>query len=261
MKVEVSDDDVVRFRSDGFIVVPGCLDADELSAWREKSDREVAASPVLDDGRGYMPSIRARDFSRNDAEWASMTQCAELVGAAARLSGASSLRLIAEQLSYCYPNYPATPWHSQQLEDVMVDDRSALTAHIELDDSSVQGKCYVFLPGSHRDAPVGSMHLTSPGRDATRTFESIFDIEPAWREIDPVAAECPAGSVLFYYLSVVHACGPNMTRATRRYVGPSWAPGDAVWNGRGHVSARSRGTMRQGHPFDDTDYPVVWPLL
>jgi phytanoyl-CoA hydroxylase len=253
-----SAEEIESFRANGFIVIPEFLSANELEVWREKADAEARARPAEDRGRGYLASILSRDFSRDDADWARLTRDSRILRFAADLAGTTSLRVIAEQLSYCYPNYPATPWHSQQLEDVTVDDRRAVSAHIELDDSTVQGKCYVFLPGTHRDAPIGKCRLPTPAADPDRTFESIFAVMPQWQHVDPVAAECEAGSALFYYLSVVHGCGPNMTRSYRRYVGVSWAPSEATWNGRGTLAGESVSDMRPGDQFQDSHYPIVW---
>jgi len=255
-----SAEQIELFRENGFLVVPEFLSPNELDEWRKKADAEARARPAEDYSGGYLASIVSRDFSRHDEEWARLTRDARILRFAADLGGVATLRVIAEQLSYCYPNYPATPWHSQQLEDVVVNDRRAITAHVELDDRNVQAKCYVFLPGTHRDAPIGECHLPIPREDPHRTFESIFEVRPQWRGVDPVAAECPAGSVVFYYLSVVHGNGPNMTRSPRRSVGVSWAPAEARWNGRGVLPKETAPSMHPGDRFPDSAYPVVWPL-
>jgi ectoine hydroxylase-related dioxygenase (phytanoyl-CoA dioxygenase family) len=257
--IRLTEDAIRRFRADGFLVLPSVLSPDELRLWRLKADAEASRSSVRDLGRGYTPSHRSKNFSRNDPEWAGLTQNPSLLETAAQLANVGSLRLIGEQLSYCDPNYPATPWHCQQLEDIIVDDRRALAAHILLDDNTVQGKAYVFLPGTHLDAPIGKVQLRSPSMDPGWRYDSIFEIMPTWREIDPVAVECPAGSVLFYHLCIAHGCGPNMTRAIRRYVGIFWAPAEATWNGRGAGSTGSRTEMNVGDPLDDMDHPIVWP--
>ncbi len=178
--------------------------------------------------------------------WSAITRDPRLAKMVATLAGVASVRHATDHISYSEPNCPPTPWHCVIHEGFFSDTREAVGIQVQLDANTVQNKAMLFLPGSHLSAPFGRRHDTSPALDPTRTFGSIFDDVPEWREVDPVAAECDAGSALFWNLALVHGSGSNMTRQVRRYIGTSFIPADATWNGRAGVGlARRRSSSKR----------------
>jgi ectoine hydroxylase-related dioxygenase (phytanoyl-CoA dioxygenase family) len=257
LRTELSQLEIDQFRAAGFVVIPHLLDDDELCAWRAMAEAEVAAN-----ARTAHYSIRSSGMAKRDSAWSAITRDPRLGKMAATLAGVSSVRHATDHISYSEPNCPPTPWHCVIHEGFFSDTREAVGIQVQLDANTVQNKAMLFLPGSHLSAPFGRRHDTSPALDPTRTFGSIFDDVPEWREIDPVAAECDAGSALFWNLALVHGSGSNMTRQVRRYVGTSFIPADATWNGEaGSVSREAAFELEAGQVLDTPDTPVVWPVL
>ena len=179
---------------------------------------------------------------------------------AATLVGVASVRHATDHISYSEPNCPPTPWHCVIHEGFFSDTREAVGIQVQLDANTVQNKAMLFLPGTHLSAPFGRRHDTSPALDRTRTFSSIFDDVPEWREIDPVAVECDAGSALFWNLAAVHGSGSNMTN---RCGGTSALPSSLPTppgTARPDPSARDGFQLEAGQVLDTPDTPVVWPV-
>ncbi len=257
MRTTLLDHEIDSYRANGFIMIPNFLDDEELAHWREKADAEVAATAP-----SAHFSIRTSGMSARDPEWASMLRDDRTLAAtAAALSGARSLRFVNDMISYTDPNCAVSPWHCVLHEGMVADTRQAISVQVQLDQNTVQNKCMLFLPGTHLTAPYGVETDRGSSEKWNVTFESIFERFPEWAEIDPVAAEGPAGSALFWNTATVHASGSNMTRRTRRYVGISWLPADARWNGRKsrQLPAGAAERLQPGDPLDLPEYPVVWP--
>ncbi len=259
MRSTLSSYEIESYRLNGFVVLPGFLDDDELHRWTKKAEAQVDATPARDDGRGFVASIRCAGFHFDDPEWQEMMRHPSLSRMAAELSGAPTVRHLGSLISYSYPGYPATPWHCTQFEYFPSDDRRSIAVQVSLDESTLQNKCMCFLPGTQLTSPLGTYRHVGPELDPDRTFHSIFELMPEWKSITPVAAECPAGSALFFSPAGVHGSGPNLTSLTRRYVGTTWIPAEATWNGQGSLSGAAAAVMQPGDAFDHPDYPIVWP--
>ncbi len=257
--------EIESYQANGFIMIPNFLDDDELAHWRKMADAEVAKAPVTaraSTGQGVY-SIRTAGMARRDPEWKALLTDARLGEFAARLEGLSSVRYAGDQISFSEPNCPPTPWHCVLHEvDIPFDTRQTISVQMQLDDNTVQNKAMLFLPGTHKTAPRERRFASSPASDPTRTFESLFERSPEWLDIDPVAAEGPAGSALFWNIITVHGSGSNMTRKTRRYVGAHWIPADAAWNGAlggiGNVTEEMTRGKSPGDVLDVPELPVVW---
>ncbi len=265
MRTEVLPHEIESYQANGFVMIPGFLDDDELHHWRGLADAEVAKAPPTEaarTGRGAY-SIRARGMSERDPEWAAILRDPRLARVAAALAGVESVRWGGDMISYTDPNCPATPWHCGLHEHARpYDTRDAIAVQMQLDDNTVQNKAMVFLPGTHRTAPFELRFDGLPSQDpAGRTFETIFERSPEWLVIDPVPAIGPAGSALFWNPITAHGSGANMTRRTRRYVGVTWLPGDLTWNGTvaGVVTDEVAARLRPGDRLDLPDLPVLWP--
>ncbi len=265
MRTEVLPHEIESYQANGFIMIPNFLDDDELAHWRQMADTEVRNGPPTPraaTGQGAY-SIRARGMSKRDTTWAALLQDARLAKVAAALAGVPSVRYVNDAISFTDPNCDPTPWHCGIHEqDLVYETRQAISVQMQLDENTVQNKAMLFLPGTQLTAPFERRFDSSPAGDPARTFESIFEKSPEWRDIDPVAAVGPAGSALFWNPASVHGSGSNMTRKTRRYVGISWIPADTTWNGRvaGVVSAEDAATLEPGAVLDLPSLPVVWPV-
>ncbi len=266
MRVEPLRHEIASYRANGFVLIPHFFDDDELADWRRLADAEVAKAPptsrALTGSGGY--SIRATGLAARDPEWRARLHDARLARFAALLHGVDSVRYAGDAVSYQEPHCPATPFFSWWHEtDWPSDTRDQFTVQILLDDNTVQNKAMLFLPGTHRTVP------DHPGPRPPRTaapgnvMDEGFRATPEWRALDPVAAEGPAGSALFYSVITAHGSGSNMTRATRRYVRAAWLPADARWNGTlgggiTNLDAAMVEGLQPGDVLDIPAMPVVW---
>ncbi len=256
MRTDLLPWEIEFYRLMGFVVIPDFLNNDELHLWRNRADAEVAAQPPPPPERF---SIRSRNMSGRDPEWAKLLFDPAIAKMAGELAGVPAVRYAGDMISYSDPGCPPSPWHCSTMEGGICNTRLGVALQVELDDNTVMNKAMCFLPGTQDVSPfdVDRGQIHTPEFLARRSFfGQIFDDFPEWRRITPVAAECPAGSALFYNPAGVHGSAPNMTNMVRRYVGIQYLPSDAVYNGRPgeYVSHLQRGDL-----LDVPEMPVLWP--
>jgi phytanoyl-CoA hydroxylase len=251
-------DDVARYRSNGFVVIPDFLDGDELERWRRTTDdavRERLRGSAADTGNSYYARVftQCQRLADTHAGMADLILDSRLGEAAADLAGLTGIRVWHDQALIKPPYGNPTAWH---LDDPFwsFDSADAISIWIALDDATIENGCLWYLPGSNRSA---SFELTPIGEN----FGALFDQYPEWLGLEPVAAPCPAGGAIFHNGLIAHAAGANMTPRPRRAMTCAFMPDGARYNGRPHsvLPDEYLETLRVGDPIDDDSIvPLVW---
>ena len=98
--------------------------------------------------------------------------------------------------------------HLDQLPNVMV----------TLDDADESNGCFRLIPGSHRRGML-------PGREGEGVLGPLFTHPDHFDEESAVAAELPAGSLVFFSPHSVHGSFPNRSDRPRRALVLTYQPG------------------------------------
>ncbi len=146
---------------------------------------------------------------------------ARIVTPMCELAGAERVALFTDKLNLKRPRegsrfqwHQDSPYwahfcsHLDQLPNVMV----------TLDDADRSNGCFRLIPGSHRRGML-------PGRQGEGVLGPLFTHPDHFDEASAVAAEVPAGSLVFFSPHSVHGSQPNRSERPRRALVLTYQPG------------------------------------
>lgn len=247
---------VSDYRRDGFLLLEGFLDADELARWRAVTDEAVAerlavAEPHGDDyyRRVFTQLQRLADTHAGMAELILDARLGEI---AATLAGVPGIRVWHDQALIKPPYGNPTAWH---LDNPFwsFSSRDAISVWIALDDATIANGCLWYLPGTHRTARFEVVEIGA-------SFGALFDAYPEWLELEPVPAACGAGGAVFHNGLVAHAAGVNVTPRPRRAMTCAFMPAGSTFNGTQNILPDDYvARLAVGDVLDDDEInPLVW---
>jgi phytanoyl-CoA hydroxylase len=231
-RTTVTDDEVARYRRDGFVLMPDFLSAAELEEWRLVCERGVQARLALrdelsnDGGDDYYRKVFAQvsGLVRIEPRMAELLLDPSLGDLAARLTGVDQMRLWNDQALFKPAWGNPTAWHLDA-PYWSFDDRRALTVWVALDEATVENGCLWYLPRTHETARFDQFELGS-------NLGGIFDTYPEWRDIEAVPAVLPPGGAVWHNGLVAHGAGANMTPRGRRAMTCAYMPDGVTYNGK-----------------------------
>ena len=225
-------DQIEAYRRDGFVLVEGFLDEDELARWPSATDVAGAQRLAAGDGgpgdayyrRTFLQLQRLADTNDAIAELVLDRGLGEVL---ATLAGVDGVRVWHDQALIKPPYGNPTAWH---LDNPFWSffSHDAISIWVALDDTTVENGCLWYLPGTHRSA---RFELTEIGS----SFGALFDAYPEWLGIEPVAAPCAAGGAVFHNGLVAHAAGANITPRPRRAMTCAYMPLGSTFNGTKNI--------------------------
>lgn len=269
-----TDEDVDRFREDGYWISPVLFAEDRLVELRTAMERIYQHEYRR--GRQpwgeYIPSDDPLALRKTDNVWwadpvlAALATDPALGSIAARLLGAASIRLWQDQLLYKPGSGAPTPtanvgWHQDWYYWRGAADRPRLvTAWVAFDDVDVDNGAMQVIPGSHRWGLVDGSDFFGTDLDA-QLRRLAGD-----RDVTPVPLRLRAGQVSFHDVLTLHGSGPNTSDRLRRSLavhlmdGDVRAPAeqDGVWAHYNLGLLHERGG-REGDPYDGDLWPQVFP--
>ncbi len=259
--------EIASYRENGFVVLDGIFDEDEVRRWREALDVALAArrSRLPLHEREYGSFFQDVDdyydkvFTQKINLWMTSDAVRELVlderlGAmAAELARVDGVRIWLDQAlvkeAYANPtafhiDAPFWSFHSDE----------ALTFWIALSDATLQNGCLCYIPGSQKLKRFDNAEI---GKD----LGSLFDVYPEWREIEPVPCPVRAGGVVVHNGLTAHGAGANMTPNRRFAMTIAYMPDGSTFNGQQDVLTREQvEALSVGDPLDDDrQNPLVFP--
>ncbi len=264
MQDQLRPERIEFYRENGFVVLEGFLDQAELERWRTFT--EEAVQQRLESGVGFQNLNNQQD---PDAYYARVfTQCLKLADThpgmrelmldprlgrlAATLAGVDGIRIWHDQALFKPPFGNPTAWH---LDDPYwsFSSRDAISIWVALDDATLANGCMWYIPGSHKTATYQNVGIG-------HNLSDLFKVYPQWREIEPAACPCPAGSAVFHNGLTAHGAGANMTNRPRRAMTCAYMPDGAVFNGVQNVLPETYfRSLKVGDVLnDDTVNPLVW---
>lgn len=260
MRDQVNADQIAQYRDQGFLVIEGFLDADELADWRTQVDDAVAERLAGDKGyhnqfdpdsyyaRVFTQCLKLADTHAGMRRLMHDSRLGELAGTLAEVDG---IRIWHDQALIKPPFGNPTGWHLDN-PYWSFSSPDAISLWVALDDATQANGCMWYLPGTHRSARRDNAGISED-------IAGLFKVYPEWREIEPVCAACPAGSAVLHSGLVAHGAGANMTNRPRRAMTCAYMPDGATFNGTQNVLPYDYfTTLKEGDPLDD---PVMNPLI
>jgi ectoine hydroxylase-related dioxygenase (phytanoyl-CoA dioxygenase family) len=248
--------DVETFRRDGFVHLKGLLDADEIAGLRQAVDAAVTArkrnnTRALADKSPYEQSfIQCQYLWEDFPDVRPLTFHPRIVGAAAALIGAETMRLWHDQALYKEAGGRETDAH-QDHPYWPINELRTLTAWIPLVEVDDETGCMGYAPGSHTGAAEYVNIFTEPG-----SGEALV----AKQKRKPVFVPAGPGDVLFHHGLTVHLAKANRSDRTRRaYTAIYFADGCTRAAKGGHPSL-DREAISVGAVIDGRATPIAWPL-
>lgn len=245
----LSEEQVGRFDTEGYVVVPDLLSADELARTVEEIDRFEAETDArlqsIEGGREVISQAGAITFTTHLVTRSSWLR--DLVGNETFADLGHDLvgpdvRLYWDQAVYKKPEKPRRfPWH-QDNGYTFVEPQAYLTCWIALVDATVDNGCPQVVPGLHRQGTLRHRWVDPLG------FECFPD------HPDAVAAEVPAGGAVLFSSLTPHLTGPNVTDSVRKAYIVQYAPDGAETLG-GRTSEPPAERTRCDAP--DRQFPIL----
>ena len=248
---------IADYRRDGFVLVDGFLDEQELERWRTQTD-EAAAERLAARGeqedtyysRVFLQLMRLADTHAGMAELILDPRLGEIV---ATLAGVDGIRVWHDQALIKQPYGNPTAWH---LDNPFWSFYSpdAISIWVALDDATIANGCLWYLPGTHRSARFEAVQIGS-------NIGALFDEYPEWLALEPVAAPCAAGSAVFHNGLVAHGAGANMTPRPRRAMTCAYMPAGSTFNGAQNILPDDYfAQLEIGDVLENDEVnPLVWP--
>jgi len=209
---------IESYHEHGFLIVDGFLNDDELETWRQCVD-DAVTNRLGESVEHLTNQVNPQDFYAQV-----FTQCLRLADTNGGvrelvydprlgkltndLAGTEGIRVWHDQALIKPPHGNPTAWHLD-VPYWSFDSQNAISFWLALDDATLENGCIWYLPGSHKTARFDNVGIG-------HNVGELFNVYPEWREIDPVPAPCPAGSIVWHNGLCAHGAGANMTNKYRR---------------------------------------------
>lgn len=270
MRETLSQEEIDRYRTQGFLVIENFLDAEELERWRKVTDeavaqrlqeaKEKAAQGLFNTltNQGDAESYYARVFTQcikladTHAGMRELMLDPRLGKLAAMLAGVEGIRIWHDQALIKPPFGNPTGWHLDN-PYWSFSSRQAISLWMALDDATLSNGCLYYIPGSHLTARFDNSGIGP-------NLGDLFKVYPEWAAVDPIACPCPAGSAVYHNGLTAHGAGANMTNRPRRAMTCAYMPDGSIFNGVHNVLPDDYfASLKVGDVLeDDIVNPLVW---
>ena len=215
-------DAVEQFHRDGWCVVDGLFDADELSAIETFFEAYKAnGAAVFDDNFRFdqidpaqrqVRAMHPHRLSDRAKRWALHPPVMDVLAA---LLGRPPL--MVQTMYYFKPPGAKGQGMHQDNFYLQAAPATCVAAWTAIDAATVDNGCLWVVPGSHRHA----IHCPKVVPGETWNDYGDSHINPFPRDAKPVRVEVPRGSTLFFGGQLIHGSGPNRTtdRSRRTFIG------------------------------------------
>ena len=226
----ISDQDVARYRRDGYIVVPDVLSADDIADLRRVTDAFVEASraasshtDVFDLEPGHsaaQPRLRRiKTPHLHDPVYARMVRHPKIVAVLQKLWG-PNVRFDISKLNLKAAGFGSpVEWHQDWAFYPHTNDDLAAVG-IMIDDFTADNGSMLVIPGSH----TGRIH------DHHAKGHFVGGIDPTTSGIDfskAVMCTGKAGSITVHHARLVHGSSANVSGQPRRFLLHQYRAADA----------------------------------
>lgn len=231
-----TEDDVAFYRAHGYWI-SGAILPDSVIAEAEAGMARLYAGstdhalPGRDGIPGWSPAdgdvLRKNDWASLQVdELASLVRHPLIAACAARLSGASEIRLWHDQLLYkpaessqAASGRVNVGWHTDRQYWLTNSSTDMLTAWVPFHSVGEVEGVVSFVDGSHLFDDDIVLDFFNPDLSQLDSVRASHDVRIATHEI-------PRGGMSFHHCRTIHGSGPNLSGAPRRSIAVHLQPGD-----------------------------------
>lgn len=260
----LSDEQVARFREQGFLNYGPILTPDELNALREALNRtmqgESDAKPEsLRNIGGGEDNVVTQIVNIWEAEPAFYRHLFNdrIVSMVAQLIGTDTVRVWHDQVQVKPPRIGGpTIWHQDHPYWPVIQPADLVSAWVALEDATVENGCMSMVPHSHQWGPYQGGTVGSNPDGWGPAADPSFP--PEGEKIETVACEVPAGGVVFHHCLTWHGAPPNRSEKDRPAIAVHYMPGWTRYEpqGRTHL-VEHHITVAPGEPLRGDHFPTV----
>ena len=229
----VTDDQIARYRRDGFVAIDQILHGPELTRLRDAVAGAVADETVATPRGDAPPGPYEQIFIQKVNLWRrhdvirEFVTCKRFGELAARLCGLH-VRVWHDQALFKVPREGAkTPWHQDAHYWPHAEKDHQITIWIALKDATTANGCMSVIPGSQTVRSLEPIRLAVP--------KNIFDLAPQFKGVKPVTCELTAGSCTFHNGLTFHFAGPNKSDGMREAFAIIYMPDGTRYSGAKHI--------------------------
>ena len=246
MGKKLTDEQVEKYRRDGFVYPVDAFTHEQATAYRRKMEAfEQSQNMQLTKGQNFKPHLLFTWVDEIVHHPAVLDAVEDLIGPNIRLFHLSVWPKNANDPAFVGWHQDATYFGLEPAEQV--------TAWVALTDAPVESGCMEVIPGSHR---LGQMHhgeTQSAHNLLSRGQTLTVDFDRRRTEFMPVQA----GQFSLHHTHLIHSSGANRSNHRRIGLGISYIPTHVRCTGSTRLTAMLvRGVDTYGH-FDDERRPQV----
>ncbi len=245
MNTTLTQSQIDQYQRDGFIHIPGFLNAAEvaelkqavLDAVTQMGDRKVSdqtSSNVKDDSyynRVFTQKLNLWKISPTAKRYMLSPDLGVML---ARLSGVARQRMWHDQTLIKEPFGNATAWHLDNPYWSFTS-KNAISIWIALQDVTPNNGSLSFVPGSHNLAQFDESTGKYKNAGIGMNMDELFKAYPEMAAIDPVHVPMKAGDCSFHNGLTAHGAGANMTRGRRIAMTAGYMPDGSTFNGSKNI--------------------------
>ena len=263
MKTDLSQDQIDRYRRDGFLSYPGFLDPSEvdrlkaavLKTVESMGNKKVAQGrDDMQAGDSYYDNVFTQRLNlwMIDETVKKFMLDSELGRMMCELSGVDGYRVWHDQALIKEPYGNPTGWHLDN-PYWSFHSRQAISVWIALEPATLQNGCMYFVPGTHEMANFDNANIGEK-------LGTLFEVYPQMGKVDTVAVPMQPGDCSFHNGLTAHGAGANMTRGRRVAMTCAYMPVGSTFNGQQNIlpdelyKSYSVGDIME----DDRQNPVVY---
>ncbi len=265
---QISNEQIDRFREDGFLIVESFLDEETVQALRNQFEplfRGEFETGLYPDEWNWREGRDSPELSRQICNgWKSnrilaRTILSENVGyACARLAGWPGARIAQDNVLWKAPGSKSLGYHQDDSYILWVDPPGYVTCWMPLDDTTREGGTIEYVRGSHlwplSKAQPEYFHAPDDYRAPMMEAAMIAGVS------DPeiVQIEIPAGGCVFHAGRTWHGSGPNLADVPRRSVVSHCVTSESRFHPTNNSYIYSRYRKAGSLEFDEAFFPVLW---
>lgn len=266
---QLSDEQITRFREDGFLIVERLIEPEQALALRERFE------PMFEQGL-YETGIKPDEVNlpqgdppytkqicnawKADLTVARQVLSPEIGRLCAQLGGWRSSRLMVDNLLWKPAGGRAIGFHQDSTYALWVDKPELVSCWLALDDTTAEGGTLVYVKGSHKwreAAPILQFHDPEDDIKEVREWAASKGVE---LELVPVVV--PMGGAAFHDGWLWHGSRCNRASVARRSVAIHMLQSDILFNparmdiGNGPIYGRYK---RFGsNEVDESYFLITW---
>lgn len=252
----LTEEQIRFYEEEGYVQLKGVLtpgEVEQVRTWLEEvlqitldeaMDR-VGKNPEYD--KVFYQKVNLWRFHEGMRQYVFSPRIAEI---ARRLTRSPRVRLWHDHALVKMPgDSKPSAWH-QDLPYWPMNETSALSCWMALDDVDENNGCMQFIPKSHRWGRFPPINLVNP--------QNLFAYvpEPETKDFTPAVMRMKAGDCTFHNGLTFHYAGPNKTDKPRRAMITIYMPEGITYRSQPHIVTDGIG-LKEGEPITGEIFPVL----